>query len=267
MPIKVECPRCKTTMALTPARGGSLIGCPRCQYRFRVLGNGAIEQSGPELAVPPGLAPAGGRAAASAASPVAAPPPPATPPARAPAPPASGGSPAAAPAAARQGRKVARLIAADVSQSALKLAADGVLPQLRLRETGESQTKPQKPKGVHPLVLVLLPVLSLGFSALLWFVDLGPAGQSRSVSKEQARQIIQDEYFSGLQGEGHLEPYQEYLREAQQAHSRGDLKTEREMYRKVLFLLRGEHGPFEGLTGSDKTDKRLEEQITILLKD
>ena len=81
------------------------------------------------------------------------------------------------------------------------------------------------------------------------------------------RQKIEDHYFgSGTLEAKRLEPYQLLLREAQQAQSRGDDKTERKRYHKVLDMLRAERGAEErGLTGSRSKDKELEEAISVLL--
>jgi len=85
--------------------------------------------------------------------------------------------------------------------------------------------------------------------------------------KKHARQTIEDTYFgSGNLDNKDLAPYQALLREAQRAHARGDVKTEREHYRKVLDMLREERGTHEkGLTGSRSRDKDLEEAISVLL--
>jgi hypothetical protein len=68
---------------------------------------------------------------------------------------------------------------------------------------------------------------------------------------------------------GQLLPYQLLLREAQQAHSRGDLALERQKYREVLRMLRAEgRGKFEGLTGTPKSDQDLAKLLgTMLSKD
>ncbi len=55
-------------------------------------------------------------------------------------------------------------------------------------------------------------------------------------------------------------------REAQQAYSRGDRKTELQHYRKVLGMLHIEgRSRFHGLTGTPKKDKDLESRLSILL--
>ncbi|MCX7428253.1 MAG: hypothetical protein NTW96_21820, partial [Planctomycetia bacterium] len=58
------------------------------------------------------------------------------------------------------------------------------------------------------------------------------------------------------------------LREAQRAASRGDRAGERRLYRQVLDLLRAERDRFDkGLTGSRDRDKKLEELISVMLRE
>ena len=58
------------------------------------------------------------------------------------------------------------------------------------------------------------------------------------------------------------------LREAQQAHSRGDRATERQRYRQVLGLLRAERrSKYENVTGTPGSDEQLAECLSILLGD
>ena len=79
--------------------------------------------------------------------------------------------------------------------------------------------------------------------------------------------MIEDKFFGAgnIENKG-LEPYQVLLREAQLAHSHGDFETERQRYRRVLDMLRAEHGADEkGLTGSHRRDKELEGEISVLL--
>ena len=96
-----------------------------------------------------------------------------------------------------------------------------------------------------------------------------PAEQLHSQEKDEARQRIEREYFgAGAIDEKELKPYQMLLRESHMAHSRGDVKTERNNYRKVLGLLHAERRPGEkGLTGSGEKDKTLEWAIVALLSE
>ena len=172
----------------------------------------------------------------------------------------------------RQRKKVARFITAEAAQSTLNLAENGQLPELQLQESMQAKAKQEKGVTVHPLVLLGLLCLSVVTSVLLVLYEPEQGTSSQSAAKERARFVIMDEYFADeehftLDNPPPLEPYQVYLREAQRAYSRGDRETERRLYRRVLHLLRAERSDFEGVTGSPRSDKRLEEQITILLSD
>jgi hypothetical protein len=181
---------------------------------------------------------------------------------------------AAAPAPAR---KVARFITAETAESRLQLA-DGKLPELHLREGGKAEKKAadaeDKSKTVNPLVMFAALSLSVVFSIILVMVDFNPPNRSTVRAQDAARAQIKRNYFgdqdlyTNLQTAKPLKPYQILLREAQQAHTRGDAKTERACYRKVLDMLRAERETFaRGVTGSRENDKQLEEHISTLLND
>jgi hypothetical protein len=183
----------------------------------------------------------------------------------------------AAPGPLMPNRKVARFVAAEAAQSTIKPAADGRLPDLCLQEGQAKQKEEGKSTTINPLVLFGVLSLSVVLSVVLVLIDTEPQS-SASEQKARARKIIEEKYFGGgtLEG-GKVQPYQAYLRNAQQAHSRGDVKAEREFYRKVLDLLRTDPGasdPGAGpgarrhfLTGAYKTDEELEEQVRILLRE
>lgn len=177
--------------------------------------------------------------------------------------------PASAPAPAEPKppeKKVARLILTEPSPTQWKLGADGDLPNLRLKEENEPEEKREKPSGSNPLLLFILVGVSVVVSIMLLMVDLNPQEGAGVDAKARARQIIAQEYYTNLNPDEPLQPYQVYLREAQWAHSRGDARTEREMYQKVLKLLFAQDDEFRGLTGSRDRDRRLEEQLRILLQ-
>jgi hypothetical protein len=176
------------------------------------------------------------------------------------------GAPLAPPAIVPP-KKVARFISAEAAQSPLKLSAEGKLPELHLTESEADGAKREKPKGSNPWVLVGVVGLSLLTSILLVAVDLSPSSSPRSRVKQAARQVIESEYFSNLDSPEPREPYQILLRDAERAHGRGDARKERELYNKVLDLLRAERSPFASLTGTRARDQRLEEQVIILLSD
>jgi uncharacterized protein YbaR (Trm112 family) len=163
-------------------------------------------------------------------------------------------------------RKTARFITAAAAQSAIKVASDGKLPELHLLEGNQKDKADAKGNAVSPLMLVAALVFSVGMSMALVLMPSGSEDLSLAARRANARQDIADKYFSDLDPKKALEPYQILLREAQAAYSRGDRAAETGRYRRVLDMLRREHGPFDkGLTGSPSRDKELEEQLTVLL--
>lgn len=165
------------------------------------------------------------------------------------------------------GQKTARFVSAEAAQSPLKLAEDGRLPELHLREGEQKQKKEAKTTTVNPLVLFGLLAISVAFSIGLVLVDTGPP---KSQEKDQARREIEERFFPPI-GEEPLE-YQEYLMQAQRANTRGDHEAERKMYEKVLDLLRQERPVYIedddkrwSLTTSPEYDEDLKALISILL--
>lgn len=166
-------------------------------------------------------------------------------------------------------KKVARLILTETAEPKWNLAPDGSLPNLHLEErTGEEREK-EKKRSSNPLLLILVLSGSLLTSLVLLFLDTSSAGQGSAEQKLQARQTLAAEYYSHLNPNKPLAEYQLLLREAHWAHSRGDFKREKELYRQVLLLLYAERGrnTYTGLTGSRARDQQLEELLRILLKD
>ncbi|MGQ9574043.1 MAG: hypothetical protein ACUVUC_01870 [Thermoguttaceae bacterium] len=157
---------------------------------------------------------------------------------------------------------MARLILTEPAESTLKLADDGKLPELRLREPGEGPVKQAGSAWINPLVLFGLLALSVAASVALVFAPSGRQGPTRLIAAQQAaRKTIEERFF----GDG-TRPYEVLLREAHRAHQSGDLKRERLLYRQVFTMLQAERGPFDrGLTGSQERDRELRELITILL--
>lgn len=191
-------------------------------------------------------------------------------PAAASAPPLPAGSaraPASLPAPAPP-RRVARFIAAEAAQSGLKLAEDGKLPELRLKEPGQADVKEAGSRGVSPILLFGTLGVSVLVSVVLVLMPTEPGNPGSALEKRQARQQIEENYIAGMDKEATLEPYQICLREALLAQSRRDVREERRMYRKVLDMLRAERGKFDKhLTGSRKRDEDLEQLITTLLSE
>jgi len=166
-------------------------------------------------------------------------------------------------------RKVARLILTQTAEPKWNLAPDGSLPNLHLEERTEELREKEKKRSGNPFLLILVLGGSLVTSLILLFVDTSPVGQGSAEQKATARQILAAEYYSHLNPNTPLAEYQRLLREAHWAHSRGDFKREKELYRQVLLLLYAERGQnaYTGLTGSRTRDQQLEELLRILLKD
>ena len=233
----------------------------------------------PPMAVPPGIAPA---SQPPGAQPPGYPPPgtraggpppapyggvPATP---AQAPPPGGPRPGTAPTTPRPSavhKKVARFITTEATQSTIHPSPDGKLPELRLHQSEESGSSKEKGGSFNPLLLLGALCLSVALSVVLVMVDVDSEDASTLQKKQAARAYVDANYFSSDAGPNMpLEPYQICLRQAQQAHSRGDRATERKLYRKVLEMLRAERGVRQkGLTGSHDRDNKLEQKISILL--
>ncbi len=161
---------------------------------------------------------------------------------------------------------MARFITTELSACPLPVTADGKLPELKLGDSeGRTVDKPARPRGMHPLVLFGLLAGSLAASLLLLLAPMDATAPSRQEARQQARRIIETEYFRELDEGVPPRPYQLLLREAKLAHSRGDFRREREMYRRVLDLLRAYPKPEKGITGSPQRDEELERQLIVLL--
>jgi hypothetical protein len=90
------------------------------------------------------------------------------------------------------------------------------------------------------------------------FEEMGTLAERKGAARAE---IVR---FYGDEGEP-LQPFQIYLREARQAHSRGDISNERAEYRKVLDLLHAEGK--KRFTGLSHDDEKLEQLIAILLSE
>jgi hypothetical protein len=239
-------------------RAGSYVNCPLCAVKFWVPKEMLAEAAGGETAaatvhggggsssVAVGGGPSSaGRGGMRAEQPPLAPPVP---------------PPTSLPPA-----RTARFISADAAHSTLRLAADGNLPDLHLAEDDNAGAARTSSRALNPWLVFGLVAASVFLSILLVLVDFDPS-TAPTTDVNKARYTIEQEYFGGNDPEAPLEPYQQLLREAHRAHVRGDLKTERRCYRRVLEMLRAERRAGErGLTGSRSRDKRLEEQLVVLL--
>jgi len=255
MPIRLNCPRCKTPLQVPSKKAGGYVNCPHCKGRLWVSKDAAAE--------------------ATPSAPMAEPPLKSAPAAVEFAPPSAKASESSTPGGAKPEpppppvprKNVARFITTETADSTLRLAADGKLPELQLEEGQDKQKQNEKSSSLNPLALFGILSISVGVSIMLALFGPEPRADSRGSDKAYQRYLIEKSYFgSGNIDESDLKPYQLLLREAQMAHTRADLKTERECYRRVLDMLRAERGPDrKGLTGSRERDKKLEESISILL--
>ena len=263
--VAIHCPFCKRPMAASSAFAGQMIACPNCRGEFLMTPPGMM---------PPPAAPLSPPSGSYAPPPVAAnPAPPAAPQAVAvAAPPAARPMPAPAPAVvpppatvpAQPPPNTARFKTAATQAPAIAPAADGKLPTLQLADaTAPAAKGGSGEKGVPLWAAAMAVVASTVISAILLLGDL-EGTQSTGSRRTFARQKLTEHYATGS-----AEPraYQVLLREAQQAHTRGDFATERKKYRDVLALLRSEDRKkkFDWLTGAESSDQDLENQLSILL--
>jgi hypothetical protein len=156
-------------------------------------------------------------------------------------------------------RNVARFIPGG-GTAASTLVSEGRLPELKLQE-GQNRHASGDAEATNPLVMVGVLCLSFVMSTALLLIDFETPQSSNQ--QAQARQRLTEFYE---QATGPLAPYQEYLRDAQRAHSRGDEQAERQMYRKVLQLLRAEgRSRYASLTGRPSKDRELERLLAVLM--
>jgi hypothetical protein len=127
---------------------------------------------------------------------------------------------------------------------------------------------PEKAGGGEKAIPLWLACMAIAASTVISAILLigTPEGEQSVASRraESRRELAM--YYGGETAQ--LQPYQVLLREAQQAHSRGDQAMERQRYRDVLRLLRAEgRSKFEGLTGTPNSDEKLAGLLSILLSD
>ena len=268
MPIKLDCPRCKRPLSVPSKKTGSYVNCPDCRGRFWVPEDSSADAPRADAAVSPSGAPT----EAPAAPPVQTPPASANSPnssstlsgAGEPSAPAAdqtanGPPPPPAPAAER---KTARFISPEVAQSTLQVAEDGQLPELQLQEHEQKKKKTEpRTTTINPLVLFGVISLSVVLSILLVLYEAPEPPESEQV--KTARTTIEG-CWSNAESTDPLKPYQIYLREAHVAHTRGDYKTERKLYRQVYGLLKVEG---EAVITNIDHEIILEEFIPVMLND
>lgn len=234
MPLDVDCPRCKHPLAVPESQAGSYVRCPRCRGRLWVPSEEEQREAIRECAQ------LGQTTGATAGD---------------------GATSAAEPAISA---KVARFLIAAPTDSYLKLAEDGKLPELRLPDPRSASAKEAGRAGMNPLVMAVLCCLSAAASLVLVLMPDVSGGSARSQEKQRARAAIESDYFSDVDGLPR-QPYQFQLREAQRAFLRGDYRQEREAYRRMLEMLRAERKPDTGVTGSPRRDQELERLLIVLL--
>ena len=293
MAINLDCPRCHTSLQIPDRLAGGYINCPSCKGRLWVDkdaprdssqieeigiasgGNGAVQMAPlnsrlsvtvadppiatapgttialPLMVTPPLILPSNGdsRAELTTASSAIVP------------------AIAVTPPTSIRRKKVARFVTTDTVDSMLRLAPDGKIQELHLDERTAKEKAAATSKSVSPLVLVGALSIGIVLSVVLVAMDLESPSGAGTKQKAQMRQLIRDEYFNPPDVKnGTPEPYQILLREAQRAYHRGDYKTERRQYRKVLNMLHVEHNPEENSVSGNRTrDKTLEEALTVLL--
>jgi hypothetical protein len=273
MAINLDCPRCKVRLRVPDKKAGGYVNCPHCQGRFwvdKAMAHDASPADTVTMAVPPPAPPpyvandsppsAGLPRESVSPESLPATKPPSTamvlPPMRTPA-------PVAPPAVPQTPRKVARFISAETAQSTLQPAADGKLPELHLVDIGQKEDEEKKPSSMSPLSLFGIIAGSLVLTLVILLLgDTSNTGNTEAKAKAWSQ--IEANYFTDP-GSNELQPYNQLLREAKRAHLSQDRKTEREMFDKVLVLLRAERSQTQkGLTGSRERDKKLEEQVILL---
>jgi hypothetical protein len=291
MPLTIQCPRCSRELTAPDELVGQLAACPDCSTQFPIVPNGnPAEPPAPSTADdsptasdsrwadPPPSAQTEPpsqleHVSMSAGMPSAMEPPSAKPTPKTQSSPATSAdtaanSPVQSPTKSPTSRKPkqAKFISGDAQSTSFQLGADGELPRLKLEEKKKEKTDDEGGSS-SPLVLLLAVGVSLMLTAVMLFVP-SETTTSESGGKAAARDMLRL-YYIGK--EAPFEAYQLTLREALQAHSRGDAKTERRRYRKVLDMLKAEgHDKYKGLTGrsnaqSPPHDRHLAEQLTVLL--
>jgi hypothetical protein len=178
-------------------------------------------------------------------------------------------APNSTPAAPPQALKVARFVSADTAPSALKLAADGQLPQLQLQDSDDKGKGQGSSKPISPLVVIGVWVIAVALTVVIVMSANNDDASAASEKKKAAMRAI-DEDLKKAVGRGELRPYQRLLRAARQANARGDVDAERQYLKQVLDLLHTESREVaghlkKGISGTHKDDEELEEKILAML--
>ena len=119
-------------------------------------------------------------------------------------------------------------------------------------------------RETNPLVLISVLCLSFALSAILIMLDFSPPAGQTNLQLDARRKL--EPFYKDVRGP--QAPYQQHLRAAQQAFSRGDIEEERAEYRKVLALLRAEKGSkYSTVTRTPGGDQDLENLLVVLLRE
>ena len=161
-------------------------------------------------------------------------------------------------------RTVAKFITDRKGETLVRLGEDGNLPELALAEvTAPKHDKRKRPSQGNPALIYGALGFSLLASVAMLFLDPAVMDE-RSLSKTEARQAVMRDFVGS--DKGPIKPYQQLLRDAGLAQSRGDSRSEREAYLKVLRLLNSEDkNPFTGITGTAESDEDLKKHLAVLL--
>jgi hypothetical protein len=273
--VKVKCPSCGKELKAPDDLVGRRVLCPRCEDSFRV---GSSAGGGQEIEVPAAdiqtaevmddTATVGKRKAVEATDPSNR---------NVPVPTGSDHQQPVQPPPIQRNAEVAtvrprppritrtvkqaRFVADQVAETGVQLGADGQLPSLALQDEERKDVEDKASQSSNPLLLIGALCFSITMSLIMLVVEPGGAASDPG-SKDEARLQIKGHYMGESAS---LKPYERKLREAIQAHHRGDNKTERARYREVLNMLHDESNPIEGLTGDPERDRHLKDQLGTLL--
>ena len=146
-----------------------------------------------------------------------------------------------------------------------KLTRDGKLPTLLLADEEKPRLSEDGALKSNPLIVGLLICVSLVSSAgMLFLIESGQPVAGQEV-REARKDVVR---FYEVREDEELQPYQQELREAQRAYSRGDFSAEASFYQKVMLRFHNEDlTKYSRLAGSPVGDIELEKNVSLLLKD
>lgn len=262
MALAFHCPHCGQALPVSAAALGQKVECARCQANF-FLAPTHLQAPGGKAAPPPPAQPATSATGAAVAT-VAPPTPVAVPVAPRPVAMPASTPPTPSPLAPVSVKPAPVSKPVVLPATTLKAAPDGKLPTLSLEADAELAKKGTKEQGPSSVVVLATLAVSVTLSLAVLLVDF-ESGPTPTSAAAAARQDVQRFY-----GDEHaqIQPYQKLLREAQRAHTRGDISKERRCYRQVMELLRSEgRSVRKTLTGSAGDDAQLEQMLNVLLRD